>query len=447
MSQYLYSFWNDKDRLFRQRKENTRNVDTAKLGITVSYCPPIMNPLRFPRGFSTKENVIDTFERSTPIISYADTTIGAVFFNLAPTAKEIASEDMRTLISLAKERRISSVAREQYALSLGRYLELYHHTLLAHEWCHILQAITYPFLYFRCVQDFYISNSILTSLRQETKPVISLPLSLPDDWLATLRAPTRSYRVSIDEQGQCDIRLADPQDRRANDLTENDLLEEDASIFQYKVEIGALGTGTGYKRWNRESQRRRYTMAFNFLSRLLGVDNAYLALPALVRVAFSTTVPLQVFAELAGLTLFIDADLPTLLGIDEYFEFLLDRLCANPYLKRDVPNINEPRSADSDAVAYLDRTAHHTIIETSSTSKKHPLFPLAHALWQECGENPLLPTWLFHPYTVFDRLRDDVSPQFKAYWPPMFIIRLLHPELPLNNGVCPWLEQKVGIVT
>lgn len=110
-------------------------------------------------------------------------------------------------------------------------------------------------------------------------------MMLSPEWRETFYAPTTLYRLGGSREAGVSIDPCDPRDRRGNDLSESDLIEEDASIFQYKVEIGADGTGQGYARWLHE--KHRYTMVFKFLSRLLGPENAYTALPPLVRADFA----------------------------------------------------------------------------------------------------------------------------------------------------------------
>lgn len=90
------------------------------------------------------------------------------------------------------------------------------------------------------------------------------------------------------------------------------------SVSLQKAEIGAEGTGKGYRRWIREPQRPRYSTTFNFLARVLGEENAYVALPALVRAAFCTTHPLEVFASLVAMTVRWEINWPTYMGIDKY---------------------------------------------------------------------------------------------------------------------------------
>ena len=46
----------------------------------------------------------------------------------------------------------------QYESELLTYLETHHSSLMAHEWCHILQALAYPALYLRVCD-----SSILTA--------------------------------------------------------------------------------------------------------------------------------------------------------------------------------------------------------------------------------------------------------------------------------------------
>jgi hypothetical protein len=357
------------------------------------------------------------------IASHADTTIGAVFFNLSPLGR--ASDEVRAFVP---KRPVSPESRKEYARRLQWYLETYHYSLLVHEYFHIIQALVYPALYLRCLRELHLAFQVLSWYRHDQEPRRPIRMWLPPDWKQTFFAPTTTYRLSGSRGGGISLDLGDPRDRRSNDLTESDLIEEDASIFQYKVEIGAEGTGEGYYRWLHE--KYRYTMAFKFLSRLLGRENAYIALPPLVRTAFRTTWPMTTFASLLDLTLRQPVDLPQRLGIDEYFDFLVGSTEESPSLGRQLPDHDSP--ATEDAYAYLDATLHGTLVQASD---RHPLYPLARDLWVDRPDPPSL-DWIFHPYRAFDRWRRTVvDATVEGCMPPITVIRLLDPALSVNDAL------------
>lgn len=267
---------------------------------------------------------------------------------------------------------------------------------------------------------------------------LQLPIRtwLANEWQTTLFAPTSLYRLVIDELGQLKLSPGRLNDRRSNDLTENDLLEEDASIFQYKVEIGGPGSGSSYRRWLRE--QRRNTMVFNFLTRQLGLENAYLALPPLVHAAFSTTVPLETFGELVALTMRADSDLPSQRGIDNYAIYLRNALSSFNLGYR-VPNPDLPSS--DDPVSLIGGPE---VFQLLGSSSRHPLWPLANKLWSKREERQQLSEYMLHPYRAINRRAGTVSKMLRAYWPPLSVYRLLVPDMSVNDAVWQVAPSYVG---
>lgn len=208
-----------------------------------------------------------------------------------------------------------------------------------------------------------ILSAIRNSCEEIEKP---LKFKLSPELEFTLLAPIKPYRISIGDKGELNFSEGDSHDIRSNDLTETQLIEEDASIFQYKTEIGGPGTGKGYYRYLQE--RGRYTMAFKFLANMIGVDNAYIALPPLVRAAFMTTWPMTTFSNLVAFTVRVSKNIPTDLGINDYFKYLIDALEDSPSLKREFPDIDG--SALFDSYSFLDGNAMNQMIQES---KIHPL--------------------------------------------------------------------------
>ena len=147
---------------------------------------------------------------------------------------------------------------------------------------------------------------------------------------------------------------------------------------------------------------------------------------------FCTTRPMETFADLLELTVCTDVNLPTHFGIDKYFLFLQEYLQKSQHLTRRVPNIEKPLVYDERA--YLNHDAHYEII---MASEKHPLHPLAHDLyWIVCRENQSLPSWFFHPYSLFDRHLNGLLEQLNLYMPPLVLIRLLHSSLSIDDALC-----------
>jgi hypothetical protein len=363
------------------------------------------------------------FMKSKSVISYADTTIGAVFFNISPSHNRVVQED---IIPIALRRKESAEARLDYVRRLAWYTDTYHRSLRNHEWCHILQAVIYPALYFRCVRELNLVESILTTYRHDNEPQIPIRRWLPEEWQKTLMAPTRLYQMNINQSGDLHILPGNPIERGRSDLTENDLLEEDASIFQYKVEIGRQGNGFAYRKWLREQSR--YTMTFNFLARLVGEENAYLALPPLVQTSFCTTTPMETFGQLVSLTVRTNTDLPSKLGIDDYLAFLQTTIRTST-LGLSIPNPEKPITEDP--LSRLDSEAMYEFIQASAN---HPLQPLAQDLWLNQSEKQFQ-EYMLHPYRAFNRYTGEVSEELMKFWPPMMVLRLLDPALSLKDAV------------
>jgi hypothetical protein len=113
------------------------------------------------------------------IVSYADPAVGAVFFNVAPMQQgRLAAE----VIAAARARQNSAQAAQDYPMMLSAYIDTHHHTLVLHEWCHILQALVYPGLFFRCLREMQLVNGILSGLREDQSPSIPARVVLPEAW-------------------------------------------------------------------------------------------------------------------------------------------------------------------------------------------------------------------------------------------------------------------------
>jgi hypothetical protein len=137
-------------------------------------------------------------------------------------------------------------------------------------------------------------------LRHDAAPEKPVRLFLSQECMETWTISTIRYRITLGER-TARWTFANPGEIGLNILTETDLLEEDASVFQYRTEIGTSGTGAGYSRWLKE--KARYTMTFALLRRIFGAEDAFLALSPLVRAAYSTTWPMTTFMALLNMVL------------------------------------------------------------------------------------------------------------------------------------------------
>lgn len=168
-----------------------------------------------------------------------------------------------------------------------------------HEWAHVLQVANHPLLYLRAARASrllgrkwsYISEN---PGRYELPLTLSLDKHIRDSLLVE-RDPVRidlaleSVRVSPAEPGRI----------QRGTVSENDLVEEEASVVQYRVEVGGWGSGSDYRRWI--SRRSNYTAVFSLLARHVCDDTAYALIPMAARLGLRTTRPLEVLGLLLGL--------------------------------------------------------------------------------------------------------------------------------------------------
>jgi hypothetical protein len=377
---------------------------------------------------------------SDRIISYADPAVGAVFFNITP---QKGGRLLNELLKAARGRDTSDEATLLYPQLVAGYLDSFHRPLVFHEWCHILQALAYPGLFLRCYREMNLTDAVLAHYREQAGESLPSRLELPDEWRGTWAIPVTPHTIEMTDTGARIRRLARDERRRPNDLTENDLLEDAACVFQYKVEIGAPGTGASYSQWLRE--RRRYTMTFKFLSRLLGQDCAFASLPALVREAFSTNRPLQAFATLVSFTVHEGPSLPLQLGPEAFFP-----LCRSILIRSGFP-VRSPDAASpvtDDPPALMDSSTHADFVDKSVL---HPLWLLARRVTTDETLAGRLDRMLsapheFIPRDATKRLPDDL----RGLWPPLTVVRLLHPDIRFRDslviisesykGECPFLS-------
>lgn len=376
------------------------------------------------------------------VVSYADTTVGAVFFNVRlPATGETRQRIVDSYQSFLNAPD-NLAARQQYAVQLGNFVNTYCGSIFQHEWCHILQAISYPGLYLRSLHEFFSVSQILSCLRQDPAPEKPVRLFLSQEWMETWTIPTIPYRITIEEGGARKA-FANPGEIGLNILTEADLLEEDASVYQYRSEIGAIGTGGGYSRWLKE--KARYTMTFALLRRVFNVEDAFLALSPLVRAAYSTTWPMTTFVALLNMVLRERPKTPSFLGIDGYYQLLIESLEDSQGISRKIPHAYDP--APHDPYSLLDRQGFRVLIDEF---QEHPLQPLARDLWEKPLQTASGRDGLFHPYELWDRRKQETPKELEPYWPPLTVMRatdldvgsaaVLTPER-FGGKPCPFLPE------
>jgi hypothetical protein len=353
--------------------------------------------------------------RSEPVHSFFDTTLGSVAFNVpAGSIPEVTER----LAEARDRRRDSSDQRSDYANMLMGWVTFRHYPLVAHEWGHALQALTHPALYLRCLREWSAVCAVVDEI-SKTPFAIPLPLMFGETWLGDLTWPTFPVRISFSEEGV--PRTEDSTERpRPNDISETDLLEDSASIFQYRAEIGAEGTAEGYRRWLQEGRKYLYAKVFDFVAAMLSPADAYVAVPCLVMAAYSTNWPVHVFAQLLAVTAKEPAVIPSELGSDLYWAYL-ERLLQTSLKGGEVPEPRRTLMEEADP-RRIDRNG---VLSLADRFPMHPLSAIVRLAWREEGEIRRLREAMLHPYRAFSRRRRQAETWLEPFRPPVTSFRIL----------------------
>jgi hypothetical protein len=318
----------------------------------------------------------------------------------------------------ARERGESPEHREEFINMVMSWIQAAHYPLMVHEWGHALQAISHPALYLRCLREYRAVWTVIGILRAERTPV-SMPFTPSQPWGTELVWPTNPLRISVDG-GFPQVGLAEEDWLLPRDLSEADLLEDAASVFQYKAEIGSQGSVEGYQRWLREPGHHHYSRTFNFLSKLLSPADAYVALPCLVMSAYLTNWPVNGFASLLAMTVRETPAPPARMGVDLYWKYLDDCLKA----VMPVGACPDPRRA-------LEEEGEHRIINQTGMLgladefSQHPLSPVVRLAWSDEANLQRIQEAILHPYRAFDRSERAAHGWVEAYQPPVTSFRVL----------------------
>ena len=226
-----------------------------------------------------------------PDLSHADLVSGAVFVRVGgddPAAAELVTASRGDPFDTG------------YKAGLVQYAWDRHRSLIAHEWAHVLQVASYPYLFLRAARQGREMSGVSVFLEKNPGEwPLPLPVRMVDEWRDSRLLSQVPVRVRVLDREVAFEPVTTMGAIVRGALTESDLIEEDAQIFQYRVEIGSRGNGAAYRRWLRE--RPRYSLVYNLLTRYLGVEPAYRLLPLLVRLAFATTRPLEAFFRSFGM--------------------------------------------------------------------------------------------------------------------------------------------------
>jgi hypothetical protein len=349
-----------------------------------------------------------------PVGSYFDTTLGAVSYNVPPAA----IPDVSAMLSEAVgSRHTSSEGRSEFINLVRGWVGFGHYPLMVHEWCHVLQAVSHPALYLRCLREYSAICTIIDILRKDSRD-IQLPFTASEPWGTDLVWSTTPLRLSVMD-GMPAVELAEKDWLMPNDLSETDLLEDAASIMQYKAEVGSQSSVNAYRRWLRERGRHRYSRTFDFVAKLLSPADAYVALPPLVMSAYMTAWPLHGFVSLLALTVREAPAPPSEMGIDECWRFL-ERCSRTSIPGRKTP---DPRRSlrDEGEQGRIEREGVLALVEDFSV---HPLSPLVKRAWSEEAELERLQEAILHPYRAFDRTTRRAHDWLEPYRPPITTFRV-----------------------
>jgi hypothetical protein len=350
-----------------------------------------------------------------PIHARFDTTVGCAYFNIqAETLPPEIATKIANVNRRRKETRAADAAQEYLALLRG-VVELTNYPLLVHEWSHALQAVTHPALYVRCLSELSAVCAVVDELRK-TPNDLPLPLVVDKRWQDELLAQITPIRIEIGSNG---VPVAEPPGDRTmpNDVSAGDLLEDTASIFQYRAEIEADGAVSGYRRWLKE--RHRYSKTFELVSKAIGAEETYLALPALVMAAYATTSPLRCFVWLLEQAAAGELAPASEVGAEGYLGAL------DEALRQTFNSIApEPRLYEShnQRLLYIDREA---VLGLAREWEGHPLSAVVKRAWADELQIGRLREAMLHPWQALSRREHHAREWVEPYGPPVAAFRVL----------------------
>jgi hypothetical protein len=353
--------------------------------------------------------------RLEPLRSNFDTTLGGVFYNV----RSVAIPEVAAILAEARDRRRESdEKRQEFLDKVMSWVAVRHYPLVAHEWGHSLQAITHPALYLRCLREFSAIATVLAVLRETPTPV-PVPFIPSEPWGTELILPTHRVRISISDEGMPELEDPGEDWPQWNDVSEVDLLEDSALIFQYKAEIGSHGQVGGYRRWLQQSQGRS-ARVFNFLTKYMPAADAYVALPPLVMAANLTNWPVHSFVCLLSMMVREKVGAPSEMGVDIYWRYLENGVRSSypkgerPDPRRLLEQEGEPRRIDRDGMLSL-----------ASEISLNPLSPVIQKAWQEEGQIERLRHGMLNPFEVFEREHRAPAEWVTPFGPPLVGVRVM----------------------
>lgn len=317
------------------------------------------------------------------------------------------------LVDANRRRKESGEAREEYARMLKGLVVVTDYPLMTHESAHALQAITHPGLFTRCLAE--LASMLRVVDRLLTSPD-SFTVPLEDDlgWASALEPQREAVRISFDSAGK--LRIGDSG---AKAISGGDLLEDGASIFQYRAEIGADGTAKSYRRWLGE--RYRYSSTFDLVSEALDPEDAYVALPAIVMAAYGTFSPLRGFLVLLEWATRQRHGLPRELGAVGYLAEL------ESVLESAFDVIGQKSEHDLEPGVNL-RVERDTVLTFADTVSLHPLAPVVKLAWKDDESISRLRETMLQPSLAFSRGSREAEEWYEPYQTPVTVFRVIGDE-------------------
>ncbi|MGV7223658.1 MAG: hypothetical protein ACQ9MH_19285 [Nitrospinales bacterium] len=360
--------------------------------------------------------------------SYVDSATGFIYFNLVPSDFGVLRDQLDTALELRDKNRGQYGQKLLEIANTVMWTEF--RSTFFHEWHHFLQTIIYPFQYLQSWRQLSIAFDALSGLRQSHKTFKLGHLDLLEPWRNTIKFSSMLIGLDIVNGHIEPVLNRDPNEIRPTDFTITDLIEEATSIFEFKVEINREGEGESYHQWIRKrklSGKTTYSNVFRLLSRLIGKEGAYVALPPLVQASFSTTWPAVAFMNLVNYTIARRGDFePEKLGCDSYYSLLRFQL-TDPVFANigSSPNPNGP--TEGDEYYYLDFDSYRQII---TSTPKHTVHYQALRFIDLVRNDQKLETILFHPYRL-----DVQNLLTKENIPPLVHLRIHHASLQARDSV------------
>lgn len=347
--------------------------------------------------------------------SYADPVVGAAKLILNSPDSEI-----EPLLKLAAD----GQATTEFKNSVLPWAWAHHRGLVIHEWAHILQVAAYPYLFLRAARAARLLSGPGTFLQHQpgTYPLPLTGMQLDPEWELSHLIGTWPVRLTFGADS-IETRSVPQGSLRRGVISEHDLVEEDATIFQFRAEIGARGTGLAYRNWLHET--RGYSRIFSILSRQCGDDAALNMIPMLSRIAFHTTRPMLAFSQTLARILGANLDLSDSDDIPFYesilFDLLLEKLgiADEQSLLIATPELDDPEGV-------ITTEGFDAII---ARGRQLPVWPLASESRRQGpeGSSAILEI-LRAPWETFERRNRELPASMLPYLPPVFMVRPEHPD-------------------